>query len=611
MLVSADFAIILKKVGVRVRHWYPAHGKEARPGMLTRHGEKLDKAHPLPEYPRPQLLRDSYLNLNGVWRYAITREAAPPEEWDGGIVVPYCPESLLSGVLRAVGPEDVLWYRRHFSLPPGFMKDHLLLHFGAVDQTCTVWLNGRQAGRHEGGYLPFALDVTALLREGEQELTVMVTDPTEAGPHARGYQKLANGGAWHRAVSGIWQTVWLESVPRQYVHALRVTPLYDENCVEILVESRGGVLEGSVEVFANATFTAGGAFRSGKPLRLRLPGALSWSPKMPFLYTLKVSAGADYVESYFGMRKLGLGPGPGGRQVLYLNNKPFKGAGVLDAGLYSDGLYTPASDAAMKDDLRYARESGFNMLRKIGKIEPLRWYYHCDKMGLLVWQDLPGGGGEPKAPPRLEQWFGGRNQTRDDAYERFGRQDAGGREAFVRDMERTAALLNGLPCLSAFVLFREGYGQFDSAANAALLQEIDPGRLVVAAAGQYAQGGGSFACPSLYSYKKPLPLPDASDGRALALGEAGGFGLVPQGHFAGAAAMAPTLVLNSREEFAEAIANLYKNHLLPLGEAGLSLFFFTRLADTEDDMSGLLSYDRRVRKLHTQGLATLNRMFTG
>ena len=570
-------------------------------GLLTEYGEKLNSCHPLPEYPRPQMVRTSYLNLNGIWLYAITPQGNPPACWDGDIVVPFSPESLLSGVQRVLQPDEFLWYQRIFTVPTGFLQARLLLHFGAVDQNCTVFVNGHAAGSHQGGYLPFTLDITDYLAKGPQTLTVKVSDPTEDAPFARGRQKLQHGGHWHTPHSGIWQTVWLESVPQVYIRSLKITPLYDDSAVEIDVAGAGGPLAGTLQIFARGTLVTQGSFTAGRPLQLKLPGFLSWHPKMPFLYTLYITAGKDAVESYFGMRKLHVeadGDGPG---RLMLNNRPFLGAGVLDQGLYSDGLYTPPSDRAMVDDLRFARACGFTMIRKHGKIEPLRWYYHCDKVGLLVWQDVPAGGGDAKMTLRALLYFGQKVRS-DQNHKHLGRKDAAGRAAFMQDMHGIADLLYNSPSVGAWVLFQRGQGQFSAAKAAVLAKQLNPAWVVDHASGWYDQGAGEVASVHLtrHNQKKWLNPPLAKDTRAFLLTQADTFGPPPRRE-------GPPL---TREARAKAVSALYQEYLIPLKRAGLCGFFLYQLSDAGVEMNGLRSFDRRTQKLHPKGLETLNMVFT-
>ena len=436
-------------------------GVRALRPLLTVWGEALDRDNPLPEYPRPQLRRDSFLCLNGPWQYAIRpRGEAEPAVWDGEILVPFSPESLLSGVRRSVKASDRLWYRRSLALPEGFRRDRVLLHFGAVDQACAVYLNGRQVGEHQGGYLPFTLDVTGALAEGENTLVVSVTDDTVQSRHAYGKQSTRPGGIWYTPQSGIWQTVWLESVPENYVEALAITPLYDQRRVRVVIRA-GDPEMAHLVVRREGVCIAEEWYDREKgcaELLIMDQHFRPWSPEDPFLYDLEITlAGGDRVESYFGMRKIGTAE-VGGQKVLALNGRPIFMSGVLDQGYWSDGLYTPPSDQAMVHDIQTMKDCGFNMLRKHIKVEPLRWYYHCDRLGMLVWQDLVSGGS--RLSPLVIQVlpFAGIH-LRDSRYRRFGREDPAGREQFLRDLEDTAALLYNAPSLAVWVPFNEGWGQ--------------------------------------------------------------------------------------------------------------------------------------------------------
>lgn len=570
----------------------------------TPYGEKISRTHPLAEYPRPQMERDSYQNLNGRWEYALTKGKEPPRECDGEIIVPFSPESVLSGVGRVVTPEDTLWYRRWFHLEPGFNRGRVLLHFGGVDQCCTLWLNGREVGGHDGAYIPFYHDITPYLSEGENELMLAVIDECDTAPYARGRQRMEHGGHWHTSMSGIWQTVWIESVPQNYIENLFIVPQFDENAVDILAKTAGGELTGEVELFAGKTRVTKSNLRSGEIVRLSIPNPLSWTPRKPFLYTVTVTAGEDKVSGYFGMRKFSVGRDGAGRPRIFLNNKPFLVKGIIDQGMYSDGLYTPPSDAAMKNDIKYARACGFNMIRKHGKIEPLRWYYHCDRLGMLVWQDLPDGGDMvKKITPRLFE-----KQVRDGNYRRFGRESKEGRLSFVRDMQRVVRLLYNSPALMCWVLFNDGWGQFDAANLAAKVKTLDPGRLVDHASGRFDQLAGdirSIHCPGA----RPK-LPGQMDGRVAALTESGGFGWLDEAHFEGRTPLSAQR-MPSQRELEAALEDLWKGGLAPLVEEGLSAFAYLQLSDAEDEVSGLLTADRRVEKVPSKVLRRLNDFLKG
>ena len=363
--------------------------------LTTKWGEALDREHPLPEYPRPQLRRESFLNLNGVWQYAVSTLNSEPEEYDGDIVVPFPLESELSGVGRVLQPGEYLWYRREFTLPEDFNVGRVLLHFGAVDQCARVWVNGMDACTHTGGYLPFSADITDLLFEGENTLAVRVTDDTDRSYHTRGKQKLKPGGIWYSPVSGIWQTVWCESVPENYISSLFITPHLEDGSVELLVMGEGAVRA----VIDGDAYD----FEAGTSALLKLREVRAWSPEEPYLYKLELAMGDDRVESYFAMRSVGIGEDRNGVKRLLLNGKPYFQNGLLDQGWWPDGLYTAPSDEALAFDIAAAKTMGFNMLRKHVKVEPLRWYYHCDRLGMLVWQDMPNADRQRAAADRQPQ----------------------------------------------------------------------------------------------------------------------------------------------------------------------------------------------------------------
>lgn len=568
--------------------------------LLTPYGDRLDRDRPLPEYPRPQLARNSFLSLNGCWQYAITNDEGRPAGADGEIVVPFSPESLLSGVGQVVRPEEFLWYFCSFSLPPGFNIGRVLLHFGGVDQCCTVWVNGQAAGGHDGGFLPFTLDITALLQEGENELSLSVIDETDHAPYGRGRQRMAPGGMWHTPMSGIWQTVWLESVPEAYIQEVHITPLYDEAAVQFLIEGSVEDLSGMVEVFAHKTLAARGEFTSGEALRLALPGFISWSTEHPFLYTVRLRAGQDLAASYFGMRKVRVERADDGPPRVLLNGRPLLLKGVFDQGMYGDGLYTPPADAAMEDDIAFAKAGGFNMIRKHGKIEPLRWYHHCDLAGILVWQDLPAGGMPVKEPAAREGKL-----LRDNKYRRFGRQSGEGRDTFERDMLLAVRLLENSPCLIGWTLFCDGWGQFDANRLSDTLKKADPARLVAGAAGRFDQGGGDVLFPQMAGEPAPLPRGDG-DSRALILAAFGGYGLVEPGHFAGDTPHSARRVAK-REELEAALRESW-SALASQVEQGLSGYVYLQLSDAEDEASGLLTCDRRAVKVAPRLLKALNDM---
>ena len=602
-------ALVLLLIAVPVlllRRREPSAALRSLRPMLTSWGEVLDRDCPLPEYPRPQLRRDSFLNLNGRWQYAVRPlEGAEPERFDGEIIVPFSPESLLSGVSRKIMPGDRLWYRRSFTLPAGFRRDRVLLHFGAVDQSCAVLVNGKAVGGHEGGYLPFACDITEALAEGENTLVVSVTDATSRSRHAYGKQSFRPGGIWYTPQSGIWQTVWLESVPENYVERLAITPLFDERRVRFALRARDPA-GAEISVRREGRVVASGRC-DGESGLLELPIGEEhfhpWTPEDPFLYDVTVTlGGGDRVESYFAMRKFGVAT-VNKRKVFALNDRPLFLSGVLDQGYWSDGLYTPPSDKAMVYDIRTMKECGFNMLRKHIKIEPLRWYYHCDRLGMIVWQDLVSGGS--RLDPLVIQvlpFLGVHLQ--DGKYHRFGREDEAGREQFERDLRATVELLYNTPSLAVWVPFNEGWGQFDSLLATQLLWDLDPTRLVDHASGWHDQGGGDFK--SRHVYFRPVRLKHDRD-RVLALTEFGGYSLPIPGHTASEKEFGYRMY-RTREEYLLALEKLYRQEVLPcLKKQRLSAAVYTQVSDVEDEVNGILTYDRKVCKVEPSRLREINR----
>ena len=554
--------------------------------LLTKWGEALDREHPLPEYPRPQLKRESYLNLNGIWDCAFTSSSAAPEEFDMEIVVPFPPESELSGVGRTLQPGEYLWYRRSFALPEGFNAGRVLLHFGAVDQCARVWLNGEDVCVHTGGYLPFSADITELLTPGENVLLVRVTDETDRGYHTRGKQKLKPSGIWYSPVSGIWQTVWCESVPENYISSLFITPHLDEGSVELLAGGEGTV---------RAVVDGGEAFEfaAGESAVIKLADVKPWTPEEPYLYKLELALGEDRVESYFALRSVGTVPDRNGVKRLALNGKPCFMNGLLDQGWWPDGLYTAPSDEALAFDIAAAKAMGFNMLRKHVKVEPARWYYHCDRLGMLVWQDMPNGGGSYSALTVSAPLLTG-SHSRDDRYGKFARKDEKGRAEFREELLDMVSHLYNSPSIVMWVIFNEGWGQFDSDKLAEAVAEIDPTRLIDRASGWHDQGTGELRSIHLYfdDYKYK---PDKA-GRCVVLSEFGGYALPIPGHSATEKPFGYKK-FDSQEKFRRALTLLYDGQVRPASMQGLAAAVYTQLTDVETELNGLITYDRRVIKL--------------
>jgi len=558
-------------------------------------GERLNKGKVLPEYPRPQMQRESYINLNGIWEYAITETEEPPARFDGEIVVPFSPECGLSGVKRSLLPHQTLWYRRGLRLPSDFNKGRVLLHFGAVDQIATVFVNGYKACTHVGGYTPFSADITAYLQK-ENTILVKVRDFSDTSYHSRGKQKSKRGGIWYTAQSGIWQTVWLESVPEKYIEGLRITPLFDESAVEITVLSNCSLTccavvgDRAISFFPNV------------PAKLPMPSFIPWTPENPHLYDITVTMGEDCVKSYFGMRKFSVEQyGPGVKQ-LFLNNEPYFHSGLLDQGYYCDGMYTAPSDEAMIFDIQAAKAMGFNMLRKHIKVEPLRWYYHCDRLGMLVWQDMVNGGGEYNFLTVSSPLVTGIH-FRDSHYKRFSREDPEGRKQYYVELEEMIRHLYNTVSIAMWVPFNEGWGQFDAAEAVRRIQELDGTRPIDHASGWHDQCIGDIK--SLHVYFKKYRYKKDKLGRAVVLSEFGGYNCRVEGHCFNEEDYGYKKV-QSREELLTAFRKLYENEILPAKKEGLCASVYTQLTDVEDELNGLITYDRKVIKLPIDAVREIN-----
>ena len=580
--------------------------------MLTPWGEALDREHPLPEYPRPQLRRNSYLNLNGIWEYAITKTVEKPAAMQGEIVVPFSPETPLSGVGHILQPDEYLWYRRSVTLPEGFFRGgRLLLHFGAVDQRCTVWVNGQEAGSHTGGYLPFALDVTELIEGDAFTLELRVTDPTDTGSLSRGKQRLKNTGIWYTPQSGIWQTVWMECVPENYLRSLRITPKPEENAVHIRLEADdpamaavticrdGGIIaEGQTDENGESTLTI-----PAEELRL-------WSPENPFLYDVSiVLPGGDRVESYFGMRAFGIGKDEKGLPRLLLNGKPYFQNGLLDQGYWSDGYYTAPSDEALIHDIAEMKRLGFNMLRKHIKVEPLRWYYHCDRLGMLVWQDMMNGG-ESYSPLSIYVFSNLGLRVKDDRYRYFSRSDEAGRTHYYEELGQMIDLLYNTVSLALWVPFNEGWGQFDALKAAEFIRKRDDTRPIDHASGWYDQGGGDIK--SIHWYFRPYHHKQPpKEQRPICLTEYGGYNCAVPGHCWGEGAEFGYKKIADPAEFNRAFQKLMEEQIIPAKERGLAAAVYTQVSDVEGERNGLLTYDRKVCKANEAIFRAVNAKLTG
>ena len=551
--------------------------------MNTVWSETLDRSCPLPEYPRPQLARRNWLNLNGVWDYAITRSLKRPESYEGEILVPFSPETELSGVKRMLHPGEVLWYRRSFLLPETFQGKKLLLHFGAVDQCASVWVNSVLVATHTGGYLAFEADVSDAVTDGVVTVEVRVTDDTDRSYHTRGKQRTRRGGIWYTPQSGIWQTVWMEAVPASYIKNLRITPLYDSASVEIIPE-----LAGDEPAYADF-----GGQRWLLPAEIPVPDFEPWSPENPKLYGFTVRCGEDEVQSYFAMRKFSVEADEKGVMRLFLNGRPYFHNGLLDQGYWPESLYTAPTDEALIYDIQTAKAMGYNMLRKHIKVEPARWYYHCDRLGMLVWQDMPCGGGRYDPLIVSAPLVTGLHLS-DRLHLLFGRTSAEGRREFLQELLEMVRHLYNCPCIALWVPFNEGWGQFDAAEACRRIESVDRTRTIDPASGWHDQHIGQLRTDHVYF--RAYRFKADRRGRAVALSEFGGYAHKVIGHeFSPKAFGYKSFVTPAQLELG--LEELYQEQIRPAIEQGLCAAVYTQLSDVENEINGLMTYDRRVTKV--------------
>lgn len=576
--------------------------------LMTKWGKKVDKKDVLKEYPRPNLVRDSYLNLNGEWEYAITK-SKDIEKYDGNIVVPFSPEAYLSGVQRIVQPDDYLHYRCKFRLDTDFIKERLILHFGAVDQECEVFLNGIRIGEHKGGYLPFSFDITNEMRIGENTLTLCVVDRTEKAPHARGKQKLVKkgkyGSLFYTPNSGIWKTVWLESVSEEYITNLRVTPCFDESAITVLVSTNGEPKEANIRILFKDNVVEETIIETNKTVKIVLDSFKSWTPDEPNLYDIEIDTGTDKVTSYFGIRKFSTGKDKNGILRFFLNNKPYFFNGLLDQGYWPESLLTPPSDDALKYDIVKLKELGYNTIRKHIKIESERFYYHCDKIGMIVWQDMPNGGGDYNMVfvtylPNAFNWFA--RGVKDSLYSLFKRRDEEGRRQYYNDLEGMVNQLYNHPSIAVWVPFNEGWGQFDANIATNKIRQLDSTRLVNEACGWFDQNGGDMY--SIHNYIRKLKVKPQSN-RVVALTEYGGYSYPVENHVACEKEFGYKSYKNA-EELTENYKRLWEEEIYPNIKDGLCSAIYTQTSDIEEEINGLMTYDREIVKIKKEVVKALN-----
>lgn len=582
-------------LNIPAQAWRPAGDK-----LKTAWADEVDPACPLPEYPRPTLVRPEWRNLNGLWDYAILPADAPqPERFDGKILVPYPVESSLSGVQRRLTENEVLWYERRFTVPAGWRQGALLLHFGAVDWEADIYLNGIRVGGHKGGYTAFSIDIAPYLTRGEQTLAVRVTDPTDRGTQPRGKQVTEARTIWYTPVTGIWQTVWLEPVPESRIAALRTTPDIDTKSLTVeavTVGVRPGDIVG-VTLRDNGRTVATARAAAGEPLRLTLSDMKLWTPDTPVLYDLEATLlrggkPVDRVGSYAAMRKNSTVRGKEGFLRLQLNDRECFQFGPLDQGWWPDGLYTAPTDEALVYDIVKTKELGFNMIRKHVKVEPERWYWHCDRLGILVWQDMPNGGPSP-------EWQNNRYFNGAEA-ERTARSE----EQFRREWKEIIDQLYNHPSVVMWVPFNEAWGQFKTAEIARWTKDYDSTRIVNAASGGnfYPDAGEVL---DIHSYPHPrFYLFDI--GRVNVIGEYGGIGLPLEGHLWQPDRNWGYVRFKNAGEVTDEYIR-YAEMLERLIPTGCSGAVYTQTTDVEIEVNGLMTYDRKRMKVDERRLCEVNR----
>ena len=557
-----------------------------------------DSSIPLAEYPRPQLRRDSYLSLNGEWDCTFCSSAQPPKSYDCKIIVPFSPESPLSGVNRQLKPDEYLHYKRTFTLPQDFNRGRIIVNFGACDQRCKVYCNGAQVGGHEGGYLPFSFDITPHIREGENTLCVAVADDASSDVYGRGKQSYTRGGIWYTAISGLWQSVWIESVPQIYIKNLQLVPDYASNTLTVTVFCDGGEIPVNCTVYdGEKAICSRAGVPCNSPFTLDVSACKLWSPDSPELYSLKITCGDDIVYSYFGLRTFSR-VRRSGRYYLAVNGHPIFQSGLLDQGYWGKGIYTPATNAEMYNCLKQVKALGFNMLRKHIKVEPLLWYYYCDVLGILVWQDMLNGG-ERYLKRRLNLGPFINLHLNDKNYKSMGRANELSRRQYVAEAEQTIATLFNCVSICLWTLFNEGWGQFDSLDMWNKMRALDFTRLYDPASGWQDTGGGDVNSKHVYFKKIRLK----NDGkRALALTEFGGYS------YSGAGGKKAFSYRNfsSPQKFMRALERLYEKQVVPaIVNDGLCAAVYTQLSDVEDEVNGLFTPDWRC-KVDAQSMRKIN-----
>ena len=567
--------------------------------IMTDWASQVSPDNALPEFPRPMMVRPDWQNLNGLWQYAITPKGEKaPENYDGDILVPFCIESALSGVQKEVGADNALWYSKSFSVPNKWKNGRVLLHFGAVDWMTDVWVNGVKVGSHTGGYAPFTFDITQALQSKDNEIVMRVCDPTDVSYIPRGKQVRKPSGIWYTSVTGIWQTVWLESVPEDYIQSVVSTPDLEKATVKVDVDFTNPTNNDlyQVDVLYEGKVVAAGKSINGQPVEVNMPeDFLLWTPDHPFLYDLNVKVlrkgkQIDAVQSYFAMRSFGTQRDANGIVRLTLNGKPIFQFGPLDQGWWPDGLYTAPTDEALAYDVQKTKDFGFNMIRKHVKVEPARWYYHCDRLGMIVWQDMPSGDRGPGW--NTTEYFKGSESVRSLESE----------ENYKKEWTEIITALKSQPCIGVWVPFNESWGQFKTVEIVEMTKKLDPTRLVNPASGGNFYLTGDIL--DLHHYPDPkMVLYDPT--RATVLGEYGGIGRKVEGHTWVKDQGWGYVEFDTEEKVTDTYVE-YANKLYNMISQGFSAAVYTQTTDVEVELNGLMTYDRKVIKLDEKRLHDIN-----
>lgn len=558
----------------------------------------INEKIPHSEYPRPQMRREKYTCLNGVWRFAVRKAGSPLGNYDEKIIVPFSPETINSGLKTpiTVSSSDRLYYGRDFVIPSEQIGGVTMLYFSAVDYFCDVYVNGKLAGSHEGGYTMFAIDISRFITEGRNSLDVIVADPTEGSFGGRGKQSSARGGIWYTPQSGIWGTVWLEYLTKTYIKDFTIVPIFSEKAVDISFDCDDKI---SYEVFDGDNRILCG--ECNKAVRLNYDFQ-PWSPENPKLYDVTFSCGDDKVYSYFAMREFSIVTDKDGKRRLGLNGQPYFFSGLLDQGYWSDGLLTPPDDASVVKELEIVKKMGFNTLRKHIKVESMRWYYHCDRLGIIVWQDFVNGGGEYSFSHIALLPF--LNILHDDTdYAYFARSDERGRKRFTHEWQETVDQLKNCPCVYMWTVFNEGWGQFDSEKIAHAVKQTDRTRVVESVSGWHDYKK-KCDIKSMHTYYTPLRVP--KDKRPVTLSEFGGYSLKVDGHVFDDKKFFGYKKYYSDVKYLAALKKLYVKKVAPLIKKGLSGCIYTQLSDVEEELNGLVTYDRKVLKVPADEIKKLN-----